>query len=198
VISVLCPSRERPELLKRSVESLRDTARSSFELLVAADHDDRATASAADGMGALVLVMERAGYDRLHEYYAALAEMSTGDWLLVWNDDAVMQTPGWDQIIENVPPEVLIANLGTTHSPLCCLPAVRRSAVDALGRFSTANPHCDTFWQDVGSLTGTIAPVPVFASLDSAIKAGQTHGFYEPGHQAEVYAAAAVIRQMFP
>ena len=196
MISVLCPSRERPELLARSVTSLRGTARSSFELLIAADDDDPSTASAAADLGAITLVMERAGYGRLHEYYGELAKASAGDWLLVWNDDAVMLTPGWDEVIEALPAKILIANIQTSHSPLCCLPAVRRGAVDALGKFSSGNPHVDTFWQDVGLITGTMLAVPVHASLDSPVKS-DTHKFYEAEHQAELFAAAAVIARAF-
>jgi hypothetical protein len=41
------------------------------------------------------------GYDSLHEYYNELASKATGDWLMLWNDDAVMETEGWDEKIGN-------------------------------------------------------------------------------------------------
>lgn len=193
MISVLLPSRGRPELLARSVASLRDNAARPPEILVAADDDDPVTVQLARTLDMITVVCSPVGYARLHEYYAVLAARATGDWLLVWNDDATMMTMHWDIAIEKLPASVLIADLPSTQSPLCCFPAIRRAAVDALGRFSTANPHVDTFWQDVGHYTGTIASVPVFARHDTPAKTGQTHGFYEPGHQAELAACTALL-----
>ena len=114
---------------------------------------------------------------------------------MVWNDDATMTTPRWDDVIEALPPGVLVADITTPHSPLCCYPAVRREAVEALGRFSTDNPHVDTFWQDVGHATGTIARVPVYANLESPVKPDQQHGYYDLPHQAQLAAAIAIIRE---
>ena len=162
MISVLLPSRGRAELLARSAGSLKDTAVQAPEILVAADDDDPATVRAARQLGARVQVCQRAGYAGLHLYYQQLAALATGDWLLIWNDDATMMTAGWDVLIETVPAGVLVADVPSTQSPLCCFPAIRREAVTALGRFSSANPHVDTFWQDVGRATGTIFTVTGF------------------------------------
>ncbi len=198
MISVLLPSRGHPDLLKRSVASLLDHASAveMVEVLVAADEDDPETVKAAlELTRSVTIASERAGYGRLHEYYQRLSLAARGDWLLVWNDDAQMLTYNWDAIIEGQPDGVLVADIQSPYSPLCCFPAVRRTAVQALGRFSTDNPHVDTFWQDIGHLTGTIAAVPVHASLESPVKPGQTHGFYEPVHQAELKACADLLRK---
>jgi glycosyl transferase family 2 len=196
MISVLCPSRERAAQLARSADSLTRRAAGQIEILVVADDDDLATIAAVPEIGppARLLVTSRKGYDGLHEYYALAAAAARGEWLLVWNDDAIMATPGWDAIIWALPPSVLVANLASTQSPLCCFPAVRTGAVRALGRFSTANPHVDTFWGDAGRAARVLAAVPVFVSHDSAIRSGQTHGYCEPGHQAEVLEAAGLLR----
>jgi hypothetical protein len=42
---------------------------------------------------------EPLGYSRLNEYINALARESSADWLFFWNDDALMDTSGWDKII---------------------------------------------------------------------------------------------------
>jgi hypothetical protein len=39
------------------------------------------------------------GYIRLNEYVNELARKSDARWLVFWNDDAVMETGGWDQEI---------------------------------------------------------------------------------------------------
>ncbi|HXJ25684.1 MAG TPA: glycosyltransferase [Streptosporangiaceae bacterium] len=200
MISVLCPSRGRPAQLDASVTSLAANAAYDppFEVLVVADDDDQDTIAAARELGpsCRLLITSRKGYDRLHEYYKIAAAAARGDWLMVWNDDAVMATLNWNAIIEGLPPGILVADVGSTQSPLCCFPAVRREAVTALGRFSTDNPHVDTFWGDAGRAAGVIAAVPVFASHVSAIRYGQHHGFYDPPHQAEIAAAAGTLRSL--
>lgn len=195
MISVLCPSRGNPEKLVRSVQSLHFNAVGVIEILVAADYDDPTTAQVAEALETRVLVRERAGYDRLHVYYQELAKLATGDWFMVWGDDCVMMTDRWDVEIESLPPQILVADVVSTHSPLCCFPAVRRAAIDAIGRFSTDNPHVDTFWGDIGAMAGVIARVNVFVSAESPVK-GQPHDFYSPAHQAEMAASAQLLREM--
>lgn len=198
-IDVLIPSRARPHLLERSVLSLRQTAGGPADLIihVEADSDDPETIAAAQRLGTdcRATFPPRPGYAGLHVYYQQMAARSHGDWLLVWNDDAQMLTPGWDGILAALPPPVLVADVQTPHSPLCCFPAVRQQAVQALGRFCTDNPHVDTFWQDVGRATGTIVQVDIRASLESPVNPGNTHGFYEAAHQDELRSCAETIRR---
>jgi hypothetical protein len=200
VISVLCPTRGRPTLLRQSYESLLETAArpQDVEFLAAVDPDDfEVNVSSVSWLpdSAVRVMPERYGYDGLHVYYQRLAAIARGDWLLIWNDDAVMLTPSWDNIVEQQPPTVLVADIQSPHSPLCCFPAVRRTAVQALSKFSTNNPHVDTFWQDVGRATGTIVSVGVHANCKSAVKPEQTHGYYDVPHQAELAASAQKLRE---
>jgi len=41
------------------------------------------------------------GYENLHVYVNTLAGNATGDWLFFWNDDGVMVTEGWDDVIRS-------------------------------------------------------------------------------------------------
>jgi Glycosyl transferase family 2 len=195
MISVLCPSRGHPDLLERSVRSLRARSVGVLEILVAVDDDDIATIEMAAEVADVLTVVPRAGYDRLHVYYQGLARLADGDWLMVWGDDCVMMTDGWDAVIEALPREILVADVTSTHSPLCCFPAVRRAAVSALGMFCTDNPHCDTFWGDIGAMAGVIARVPVYVSAESPVK-NQPHDFYSPEHQAKMYRCAEKLREL--
>ena len=186
MISVLIPSRGNPALLERSVWSLRDHASRPPEILVAVDDDDPVTIFTAGELAVRLHVREQAGYDRLHVYYQELAAMASGDWLLVWGDDCVMTTDDWDGIIESLPPGVLVADLKSTHSQHCCFPAVRRTAMEAIGRFSTDNPHVDTFWGDIATGAGVIRrPDGIFVQADSLIR-GYPHDFYSPEHQEKM------------
>ncbi len=154
MISVLLPSRGRPESLAASIGSLRDLAHQSvdIEVLVAADDDDPPTIRAARDIGAEVLVSPRYGYDRLHMYVNTLAHRARGEWLLLWNDDARMLTPGWGRRVSEAPIGVLWpAHNGSQF--LNVFPAVHRSIVEALGHFSLS-PHCDSWMQDVAEAVG--------------------------------------------
>ena len=106
-IDVLIPSRQRAALLDHSVQSLHDTAArpERVNFLVVIDHDDPEgrSYSKVKGINCYISVC-RYGYRRLHEYYNLLAEdlqptSGPGDWLFIWNDDAVMLTQSWDEVI---------------------------------------------------------------------------------------------------
>ena len=43
--------------------------------------------------------INRLGWTVLHEYYNFLASNIDSEWYFIWNDDAFMQTQGWDQEI---------------------------------------------------------------------------------------------------
>jgi hypothetical protein len=197
MISVLCPSRGNPGLLARSVESLRSTA-DQVEILIAADDDDPGTVSTAQQVADQAVVFPRFGYDGLHRYYQELALLAQGGWLLVWNDDFTMLTKGWDTVIEALPAGVLVADLHSPHSPLCVAPAVRRRAMDAIGTFSSDNPHVDTFWQDTAIALGVFASVPVYINLETPVKPGNSHGFYDPPHQGQMAAYRERIASCLP
>jgi hypothetical protein len=197
VIDVLLPSRGRPELLASSIRSLRLTAACprSVQIHVGADSDDPLTDWVAAGLHARCYLFDPQGYDRLHVYYQHMAQASSGQWLLVWNDDAVMLTQGWDEVLWGLPPSVLVADLQSHHSPMCCFPAVRREAVVAAGKFSSDNPHVDSFWEVVGNLSGTLATVPVQVRHEQqGGHAGNEHGFHDPAHLAELAACAQRCR----
>ncbi len=164
MIAVMLPSRGRPELLERSVKSLRDLAASSdtYRIRIAADDDDSVTIDKSRELDLEPLIVKRMGYSRLNEYYNRLTE-EPAKWYMLWNDDAIMQTVGWDLMILNARPGILIADLESQHTShgLVCFPAVREAAVRAVGGFSPHTCHCDTYWQDIGIATGTLGRVGV-------------------------------------
>ena len=112
-ISVLLPTRGRTESLGRCLRTLVDTASAphSLEILIMFDDDDaqgqtyfqQHLADEINWRGATYVVMQmpRLGYIRLNEYLNALAAEATGSWLFFWNDDAIMETEGWDDRIRD-------------------------------------------------------------------------------------------------
>lgn len=105
-VSVVLPTRGRPHKLKRAVDSLWQNAcdLSSIEFFFRADDDDSPTLDYLFGEGNLppnstVLVGPRdGGYLDLHKHINAMAEVSRGDWIMNFNDDAVMLTKWWDRV----------------------------------------------------------------------------------------------------
>ena len=169
MISVLLPSRGRPRSLADSIAGLTGNAARprDLEVLVAADPDDATTRLAALQAGATVHVTrERYGYPRLHEYVNRLAADATGDWLMLWNDDARMLTENWDAIVEQQEPAVLwphsndVAGCNT-------FPVWPRAWTDALGHVSLS-PHCDSWIQDLGTALGRHRRIPVRVLHDRA------------------------------
>lgn len=149
IASALLPSRDRPDLLRRSIRSLFLMADRpvQIEVLVAADPDDEYTQKVAlEERASLHVAPERWGYQELHRYFNMLAEHAEGDWLMLWNDDATMQTAGWDEEMKMKPIGVLA--LHGNHDPFNAFPAVHRLLYQAMGHFSLSN-HNDSWLHDV-------------------------------------------------
>lgn len=110
-IAVLLPTRGRTAALEHSILSLVNTADNVdlFQMLLGFDRDDAETIDyfkqtlqpKLDDLGVnyQARVFEPLGYNRLNEYVNSLANCADADWLVFWNDDAVMETPGWDTVI---------------------------------------------------------------------------------------------------
>jgi hypothetical protein len=171
-ISVLMPSRGRPEPVTEAIASLRGNATLplAVEFIIGCDPDDPATAKAARAAGASVLkTAERYGYSRLHEYVNRLAVKARGEWLLLFNDDARMLTSGWDQIVRD-PQHARAAVLfpGSNHPPaLNCFPIVNRRMTELLGHVSLS-PHYDSWVSEVAAAAGLERRIPVQVLHDRA------------------------------
>jgi len=112
-ISVLLPTRGRREVLKSSLESLISKASDPehVELLLGIDDDDEGVKEYIEKEIAPMLrehrvecranIFKPLGYENLHVYVNTLAGSATGEWLFFWNDDGVMVTEGWDDVIRS-------------------------------------------------------------------------------------------------
>lgn len=159
MISVLCPTRGRPDSLAHSLHTLHRNAVGRVEYLLAVDRDDTPPDPRRLPSRTTIWRTERHGYAGLHRYYNHLARNASGDWLFLWNDDAEMLTPGWDEIVGRHTPAVL--NPATNHGPgLVPFPVVPSVWVARLGHFSL-NQHCDSWWQEIGHRLGRLVDVPV-------------------------------------
>lgn len=157
LVSIMVPTRGRPELLQRSIESVFRNGQlrpSDVEIMAAVDADDEATVEMAQRLADTVYTHEvRMGYERLHEYVNPMARDAEGEWIWLFNDDATILTVGWDVILLRERPwGVLdpVTNHPQDHRDgQAIFPIVHRSLVEAMGHFSRSN-HNDTYITAVG------------------------------------------------
>lgn len=161
VVSVLLPTRQRVTLMRESVASLLATATApaSVEVLLAVDRDDAETLAALPTLPVAVrsIVVPRFGFPQLHEYFNLQARIARGRWLLIWNDDKIMESAGWDQVLAETPPCVgwLASNQRWNTSP-----AVPRAWTELVGHVAL-QLHVDSWWNHVGRFSGYRRQLPI-------------------------------------
>ena len=111
LVSLLLPTRGRPDLVLRSLRSIVEHASQpkDIEVMFGIDDDDLASWQAIKaGMEKLPALAYQAiaftpmGYQHLHHYNNMLAAKAQGQWLFIWNDDCLMETQGWDEFLRDV------------------------------------------------------------------------------------------------
>lgn len=157
-ISILLPTRERPDLVSVSITSLISNAAdpSRIEVLIAIDDDDEISQKFFDGEDWSAITSEfsttqfhvhqtpRYGYLGLFRYVNFLGAESTGDYVMFWNDDATMLTQDWDlEIDRNNEYFGLLRMPCTNHKhPFALFPIIPRKWIDLFGCISLVN-HSD-------------------------------------------------------
>jgi hypothetical protein len=104
-ISILLPTRKRVSQLKKSMDSLLSNAKNPDKIqpLFGVDDDDTETLEflkTTNYQNQSVLKFKRLGYENLHIYNNSLCAYAQGTWVMFFNDDAIMNTKHWDEIIE--------------------------------------------------------------------------------------------------
>lgn len=102
--SILLPSRERPELLKSLLNSIKDTTEDleRIEVLLAIDDDDRTDYSFLDRYDFVRSFKVRRSINFSKDYYNFLVSKSTGKWIICCNDDSKFETNCWDSTAYSV------------------------------------------------------------------------------------------------
>lgn len=140
VISVLMPTRSRPELCHASASSMLGLAKHPelVEFVLRRDLGDTSKYLALPN--STWLAGPSQGYAGLHEYYNECAAVARGAWFVVWNDDCVMRTPAWDEHIAKLHHSGS-APMAMFHGHF---PTLHRRWYEATGRVA-ASPHADTY-----------------------------------------------------
>ena len=180
-ISVLLPTRGRTQTLLTSIQSLLSTAShpEQIEILLAMDRDDAASIqyvheNIADRWPNNIHIyqMEPMGYSRLNIYYNTLAGLAWGHWLMIWNDDAIMNTTGWDDLVEqqvNHPMPLLRIPCANFEHPFALFPIVKKEWFNVC-RTLSYYAHVDRFIYNVANNLGknVIVDLPATITHDRA------------------------------
>ena len=150
-IAILLPTRGRDGMLDRSLRSLIDCASrpDRIQIMLAFDRDDELGIQYflthiqpwldQQNVDYEAMQFEPMGYIRLNEYVNALAKHSDANWLVFWNDDAVMETADWDATIMSYHGQFKLLAFHTHNDhPYSIFPIVPRAWFDLLGYLS---PH---------------------------------------------------------
>ena len=150
-IAILLPTRGRAEMMERSVKSVFELAAnpSRVQIMFGFDNDDAIGTTHFEkelqpwldqqGVNYTAMSFAPMGYIRLNEYVNELARNSDANWLVFWNDDAVMQTQNWDQEITKHTGEFKLLAFHTHNDhPYSIFPIVPREWLSVLGYLS---PH---------------------------------------------------------
>lgn len=176
-ISILLPTRGRTTALQTSLRSILEKASdtSTIEILLAFDHDDTQSfqwfeehvAPEIDRTGAhfVCFGFDRLGYIRLNEYVNYLGGQAQGDWLFFWGDDAIMETPDWDQRIREVR-DFRVLRIPTHKShPYAIFPIVPRTWYDLFGYIS-AHQLSDSWVSQIAYLLDIMHNIDVTVTHD--------------------------------
>lgn len=150
-IAVVLPTRGRTDALARSVISLvnRAVKLDKVQFILGFDEDDTEGLEHFQtevqpllekrNVNFTAMVFEPMGYTRLNEYVNAMALASDAHWIMFWNDDAVMDSAGWDKVIKDRTGEFKLLAVHTHKDhPYSIFPIAPREWLDQLGYLS---PH---------------------------------------------------------
>lgn len=175
-ISILMATRGRPKLAFKSLKSLIRKADKpdNIEMCVAIDNDDTESIDFFNKTvvpwfekkeyDLLLLSFDRLGYAKLNEYMHTLALNSNGAWLIIWNDDAVMETKNWDREIVSYTGQFKLLAFKDNHNqhPYSIFPILPR---DWLVLFGTLSPQqaCDAWVSQVAYV------VDIFQRIETTV-----------------------------
>lgn len=166
MLSVLLPSRGRPELCRRAVESAKATAKGEIEVLVYLDETDPQKDKYT--VPAIVGEPRRSGEAIRHLY-----SLARGDLFYFGSDDITWETNGWDSIFKEKMPEhglaVLYPKMGDS-----CNPCFTRKWVETVGLFPDYFKHFgpDTWYADIAKRAGVLIHVPEVRMAHNRVQDG--------------------------
>ena len=175
-LSILLPSRRRYKRCVQSIDTLigKSSGDNKLEVLLGFDNDDLDTLEQCKSyiektypnVEIKVSVTERYGYQHLNKYINDLCGIATGDWLVFWSDDVLMETDNWDKEIEKFKDDFLLLSPRVSNRldyQGTMFPIVPKLWYDELGHFSL-NCHNDTWVEEVARKLGIFKFIPILVN----------------------------------
>jgi hypothetical protein len=148
-IAVMLATHKRTDALSRSVFSLLDRTKNLDRIQVIFGIDDNDSIGTDHfvnviqpdldrrGVDYLALSFEPLGYLGLNQYYNRMADDADADWLMVWCDDAIMETQDWDERVSECTGEfkLLKAHAHNEH-PYAVFPILPAEWQEVTGYFA--------------------------------------------------------------
>lgn len=166
-ISILCPTRNRPEYVKTMLQSLRETSTVMPEVVFYVDEDDESFPHPQLGKEIRIVGGPRI---LMTEMWNRCAEVATGEIMLLSGDDVLFKTKGWDDQVRRAfaafPDRLIMVHgddgiWGSKFGTHCFL---HRAWVDAVGYFSPpyfSSDYGDTWINDVFNAVGRRVYLPI-------------------------------------
>jgi len=138
--SFLLPTRERPDLLRRFLESVRENTDrpDELEIIIAADDDDEASQNFHfEGLEIKKVVLPRGA--TMGTLNTTCYEACCGRFIMLVNDDIIVRTPHWDsqvgEVLAEYPDEIVLVHVNDLlfREKLCTFPMLSRRACEAIG-----------------------------------------------------------------
>lgn len=137
MISILLPSRGRPPLLQRFIQSVAECRVGPVEIIVRLDDDDTALYNAELLESPLVLVLTGPSGAGMGAMTNECLRLAQGDIIMLAGDDLVIGTPGFDALVREAMPEdgvgLVFGNDGLQGPNLATHPFIGRAAINAWG-----------------------------------------------------------------
>ncbi len=157
-LTIIYPTRKRYDLFVKSTESLIEKCSdvNNLEILVTMDNDDTETISKTeeyilDKPFIKIMVSDRYYYKNLNLYVNAASSVATGDYLLLWNDDCIMESSNYDLTMDKYKDKFVVVNpLVINHTEYCrqanrmLFPIIPKEWVNITGRWSNSGA-CDSW-----------------------------------------------------
>lgn len=159
-LTIIYPTRKRFDLFVKSTESLIEKCSdvNNLEILVTMDDDDVDTISKtreyiSDKPYIRILISERHYYKNLNIYVNSAANIATGKYLLLWNDDCIMESFNYDLVMDKYENKFMVVNPLVINDVNYCrtnnqmlFPLIPKKWINITGRWSNSGA-CDSWVQ---------------------------------------------------
>jgi 3-hydroxyisobutyrate dehydrogenase-like beta-hydroxyacid dehydrogenase len=159
LLTILIPSRERAKDLQFSLESLQ-IQKNNIEVLVWIDEDDPQREQYheffANEKQIKMFIKPRVGYLQFHTMLDFLTQYATGQWMMLWNDDAYMDNPNWYDIfveyssLSKPLDEPVVYNLWGQGEEQNLFPIISKKYYEIIGHWAR-NCVCDVWVKSVAT-----------------------------------------------